>query len=154
MGVEGRSRGGGHGRRGGKKKLGRPGRPPGRGVSVRNRTTAEFPRPPRKAKERSPLPPSRRALPAALTLLRAYAAAAFPSQRLPGWGSYEGWSDLVRSTVVWLGLPDPAQTRAAPGASADGEKGALLDLIHDLAELLAAIGSAATSNEVLRRAAP
>jgi len=30
---------------------------------------------------------------------------------LPAWGSFEGWSALVRSAVVWVGLPDPAETR-------------------------------------------
>ncbi len=37
-----------------------------------------------------------RILPAALTLLRAYVAAGRPVQRLPGFGSFEEWSDLVR----------------------------------------------------------
>ena len=91
----------------------------------------------------------RRLLPAALTLLRAYAAAGFPPQRLTGWGSYEGWSDLVRSTIVWLGLVDPAVTREALEASADGDKGALLDLVHGLCEVLTTLGGEATSNDVL-----
>ncbi len=60
-----------------------------------------------------------RLLPAALTLLRAYTAAGRPSCPLPAWGSYEGWSDLVRSTVVWLGLPDPAETRQSFEAAND-----------------------------------
>jgi hypothetical protein len=50
-------------------------------------------------------------LAAALCVLRAYFVAGRPDMRLPAWGSYEGWSALVRSTVVWLGLPDPGQTR-------------------------------------------
>jgi hypothetical protein len=49
-------------------------------------------------------------LAAALTILRAYCAAGRPDQRLPAWGSFEGWT-IVRSAVVWVGLPDPAQTR-------------------------------------------
>lgn len=50
-------------------------------------------------------------LAAALTILRAYCAIGRPDQKLPAWGSFEGWSALVRSAVVWVGLPDPAETR-------------------------------------------
>lgn len=48
----------------------------------------------------------------ALVILRAYCEAGCPDQDLPAWGSFEGWSTLVRSAVVWVGLPDPAETRA------------------------------------------
>jgi hypothetical protein len=48
-------------------------------------------------------------LSAALTILRAYCAAGKPDQNLPAWGSFEGWSALVRSAVVWVGLPDPRE---------------------------------------------
>jgi putative DNA primase/helicase len=53
---------------------------------------------------------------AALTIVRAYICAGKPRQvkRLP---SYEHWSDLVRSALVWLGRADPvlsmAETRRA-----------------------------------------
>ena len=95
-----------------------------------------------------------RLLPAALTLLRAYAVAGRPAQPLAGWGSYEGWSDLVRSTVVWLGLPDPAETRDELEAASDVEEGAVRDLVHGLAELLDARGAgAATSKEILEELA-
>jgi hypothetical protein len=50
-------------------------------------------------------------LAAALTILRAYCAAGRPDQRLPAWGSFEGWSGLVRSAVVWIDMPDPGETR-------------------------------------------
>jgi hypothetical protein len=52
-----------------------------------------------------------RLLAAALTVLRAYCVAGRPAQGLSPWGSYEGWSNLIRSAVVWLKLPDPAATR-------------------------------------------
>jgi 5S rRNA maturation endonuclease (ribonuclease M5) len=52
-----------------------------------------------------------RLLTAALTILRAYCAAGRPDLGLPAWGSFEGWSSLVRSAVVWVGLPDPGETR-------------------------------------------
>ena len=46
---------------------------------------------------------------ASLTLARAYIAAGKP-ERLPPLPSYEGWSDLVRSPLVWLGYDDPVDT--------------------------------------------
>jgi hypothetical protein len=58
-------------------------------------------------------------LAAALTILRGYCAAGRPGQNLPAWGSYEGWSALVRSAVVWVGLPDPGGTRLLLQAQAD-----------------------------------
>jgi hypothetical protein len=60
-----------------------------------------------------------RLLAAALTLLRAYCVAGRPDQGLPAWGSFEGWSRLVRSAVVWVGLPDPGATRLLLQESAD-----------------------------------
>src|SRR5262249_51533648 len=50
-------------------------------------------------------------LAAALTILRGYCAAGQPNQLLPAWGSFEGWSGLVRSAVVWIEMPDPGDTR-------------------------------------------
>jgi hypothetical protein len=60
-----------------------------------------------------------RLLAAALTILRAYCVAGRPDQGLPAWGSYEGWSGLVRSAVVWVGLPDPGETRLRLQTQAD-----------------------------------
>lgn len=48
---------------------------------------------------------------AGLTLLRAYRAAGRPRQPIKPLGSFEAWSDGVRATLVWLGLPDPCETR-------------------------------------------
>lgn len=47
----------------------------------------------------------------ALTLLRAYVLAGKPKQGGAGWGSYEGWHELVRGAVMWAGQPDPERTR-------------------------------------------
>src|SRR5262249_30548655 len=52
-----------------------------------------------------------RLLAAALTILRAYHVAGRPDLNLPAWGSFEGWSGLVRAAVAWVGLPDPGETR-------------------------------------------
>jgi hypothetical protein len=58
-------------------------------------------------------------LAAALTILRAYCAAGRPDQRLPAWGSFEGWSGLVRSAIVWIDMPDPGETRLLLQEQAD-----------------------------------
>ncbi len=55
-----------------------------------------------------------RLLKAALTILRAYCAAGRPDQHLPAWGSFEGWSRLVRSAVVWVGLPEGLARKGQP----------------------------------------
>jgi hypothetical protein len=60
-----------------------------------------------------------RLLGAALTVLRGYCVAGRPDMGLPAWGSFEGWSALVRSAVVWAGLPDPGQTRLLLQEQAD-----------------------------------
>jgi hypothetical protein len=60
-----------------------------------------------------------RLLQAALTILAAYCAAGRPKAKLKPWGSFEGWSDLIRQCIVWLGLPDPAATRVALAEEAD-----------------------------------
>ena len=53
-----------------------------------------------------------RLLSAALTLLRAYVIAGKPAQDIAPYGSFEEWSGLVRSCLVWAGMPDPCLTRA------------------------------------------
>jgi hypothetical protein len=56
---------------------------------------------------------------AALTILRAYCVVGLPDLGLLPWGSFEGWSRLVRSAVVWVGLPDPGETRLLLQEQAD-----------------------------------
>ena len=46
---------------------------------------------------------------AALTIGRAYAIAGYPDE-LPALASFEDWSRLVRSALVWLGKADPLDT--------------------------------------------
>ena len=50
-------------------------------------------------------------LSAALTLLRAYHCAGRPVQRLPSWGSFTAWSQLIRGAITWSGLADPFLTQ-------------------------------------------
>ena len=53
---------------------------------------------------------------AALTVVRAYVVAGQPCKASP-LGSFEAWSDLVRSALIWLGCADPVGTQ--DGARAD-----------------------------------
>jgi hypothetical protein len=72
-----------------------------------------------------------RLLSAALTVLRGYVLAGRPDQRLPAWGSFEGWSGLVRSAVIWAGLPDPAETRALLQDRSDVAAGAMAVVVRE-----------------------
>jgi putative DNA primase/helicase len=47
---------------------------------------------------------------AALTVLRAYVVAGKPVQSIKRLGSFEDWSDWVRSALIWLGEADPCET--------------------------------------------
>jgi hypothetical protein len=60
-----------------------------------------------------------RLLGAALTILRAYCVAGRPDVKLKAWGSFEDWSQLVRSAVAWIDLPDPGETRLLLQESSD-----------------------------------
>lgn len=48
---------------------------------------------------------------AGLTILKAYVEAGKPKLDIPPYGSFEDWSDWVRSALVWLGCEDPNITR-------------------------------------------
>jgi len=54
-----------------------------------------------------------RLLSAALTILRAYIVAGKPKQPIAPYGSFEEWSDWIRSALVWLGETDPCLSRTA-----------------------------------------
>src|SRR5262249_42685884 len=70
-----------------------------------------------------------RLLCAALTLLSAYCRAGRPDQRLKPWGSFEGWTSVVRAAVVWAGLEDPGQARMTLAEGADRDAAALAGLL-------------------------
>jgi hypothetical protein len=65
----------------------------------------------------------------ALTILLAYHCAGRPDMGLPAWGSFEEWSRLVRSAVVWAGMPDPGQNRVQLQDSADWAADAMRGLL-------------------------
>jgi hypothetical protein len=76
-----------------------------------------------------------RLLSAALTILRAYCAEGRPDQKLRPWGSYEGWSDLIRGTIVWAGMADPGEARMELRRVASPETTALADLLAGILHL-------------------
>jgi hypothetical protein len=88
---------------------------------------------------------------AALTVLRAYVVAGRPAQTMPAWGSYEEWSAIVRGALVWLGRPDPAETRTALAENADTERRGLALLLDALADLDPR-GAGLTAAEIIARA--
>jgi hypothetical protein len=73
-------------------------------------------------------------LSACLTILRGYFAAGRPDQHLRPWGSYEGWSDVVRNAVVWAGLADPGDSRTSIRETADSEAECLRQVIDAFQE--------------------
>jgi hypothetical protein len=71
---------------------------------------------------------------AALSIPAAYIRAGRPKQNLKGWGGFEGWSDLVRSSLVWAGLADP-DTRTTLAEQADDETATLQQLLDGWEEI-------------------
>jgi putative DNA primase/helicase len=65
---------------------------------------------------------------ACLTICRAYIVAGRPGL-LPRLASFEGWSDTVRSALVWLGKADAVDTMESIRAE-DPQRVALSDLLH------------------------
>ncbi len=46
-----------------------------------------------------------------LVIIKAYIDAGYPRQKISQFGSFEEWSDLIRSALVWLDCADPNLTR-------------------------------------------
>ena len=86
---------------------------------------------------------------AALTILRAYSAAGRPKTGIKPWGSFEGWSALVREALVWCELPDPGETRAELD-EVDTDSNVLADLIAGWEDICRELGTTGcTIGEVL-----
>ena len=79
-------------------------------------------------------------LSAALTILKAYAVAGFPDQKMDAWGSFEDWSRIVRGALLWCKLPDPAATRAELEVEAEEGRSEHEDLVLAWEELQTAMG--------------
>jgi len=87
---------------------------------------------------------------AALTIVRAYVVAGRPDLGLRPMGSFERWSDLVRSALVWVGQTDPCDTIADLQAS-DVRTDALRAVLE---QWPARDKEAVTAGDLLDRATP
>jgi hypothetical protein len=88
----------------------------------------------------------------ALAILKGFHLAGRPSQTLTPWGSFDEWSDLVRQAVVWVGLPDPGETRIALAEHNDTDGALLQQLLTGWAEADPGLGlTAAEALELLDR---
>src|SRR5262249_5118887 len=76
-----------------------------------------------------------RLLSAALTILRGWIVAGRPRHGLAPWGSYEGWSGVVREAVVFAGLPDPGETRLALQTTADRDAAVMRSILACLEQM-------------------
>ncbi|MCC8964525.1 hypothetical protein H8A95_19940 [Bradyrhizobium sp. Pear76] len=65
---------------------------------------------------------------AALTICRAYFVAGKPD-KAPRLASFEGWSDTVRSALIWLGKEDPVKSMETARAE-DPERAELSDMLE------------------------
>jgi putative DNA primase/helicase len=71
---------------------------------------------------------------AALTIGRAYVVAGRPD-KAPRLASFEGWSDTVRSALIWLGKADVVKSMENARAE-DPERGELSDLLEAWATVM------------------
>ena len=89
---------------------------------------------------------------AALTILRAYVVAGRPSQGLREWGSFEKWSTLIASALVFAGASDPMGARASGDGVVNTEKVSYVVLLRGLKRLDE--GGGMTAKEVIARLYP
>jgi hypothetical protein len=76
-----------------------------------------------------------RLLSAAFTILRGWFVAGRPSHKLAPWGSFEGWSNIVREVLVWAGLPDPGETRLSLQTASDSDANNMTTMIDALVRM-------------------
>jgi putative DNA primase/helicase len=90
---------------------------------------------------------------AALTVTRAYIVAGRPGKLKP-LASFKGWSDTVRSPLVWLGHTDPVKTIVTV-RSEDPDQQALATLLSAWKHIFGiGLDNAHTTNEAIARAQP
>jgi hypothetical protein len=77
---------------------------------------------------------------AALTICRAYVVAGRPGMA-PKLASFEGWSDTVRSALIWLGQSDPVQSMENARAE-DPERAELSDMLEAWGSVIGVGGGA------------
>ena len=86
-----------------------------------------------------------------LTILRAYQCAGRPRQTLTGWGSFEGWSGVVRGAIIWLGLTDPAETRDGLEVAAGGHEASVSVMLANWPQRASGTYVELTSRKVIQR---
>ena len=86
---------------------------------------------------------------AAVTIAAAYIRAGRPAQAIKPLGSFEAWSGLVRSAVVWLGLPDPCSGKAK-FVEEDEDRDRAAALI-ELVAMIAPNGQAVAAADICKR---
>lgn len=72
---------------------------------------------------------------AALTVLRGYAVADCPDVGVHPWGSFEDWSRVIASAIVFAGGANVLDARPNETAGDDGERGAIVALLSGWARL-------------------
>lgn len=90
-------------------------------------------------------------LSAALTILRAWCTAGKPRHNLTPWGSFEGWSNVVREAVVFAGMPDPGMTRLALQTACDRDALTMTAMI-DALERMDPTHQGKTTSEIIEAA--
>jgi hypothetical protein len=88
-----------------------------------------------------------RLLCAALTILRGFAVAGMPQGTGRYWGSFEGWSKVVKACIEWLGLPFQAAPTAGKTDTTETEE---LSGLLTLWEWCDRSGSGMTASDVLQ----
>jgi hypothetical protein len=86
----------------------------------------------------------------AATILAAYYSAGAPRADLKHWGSFEAWSLIVRQAVVWLGLPDPMNTRDHILADTDTSRAVVRAIVQNWSKI-DRDGYGMTSNQIILR---
>jgi hypothetical protein len=76
-----------------------------------------------------------RLLVAALMIVRAFFVAGRPTQDIVPRGSFGAWGRVIRESIVWIGLPDPALTRRELSDASDRNAEILARLIEGWGEL-------------------
>jgi putative DNA primase/helicase len=71
---------------------------------------------------------------ACLIIVRAYFLAGRPDKATP-LASFEGWSNVVRSALIWLGQPDPVESMAV-AQEANPERVELLEMMEAWGEVI------------------
>ena len=84
---------------------------------------------------------------AALIVARAYVVAGTPD-RAPRLASFEAWSDLVRSSLIWFGKPDPVATMRA--AREDDPNREMMSALFRALRDVIGVGNPKTSAEIIR----